>query len=102
MSVVVDSKLTRQVAHLARLELSDAEAQVFTEQLGEVLRYMETLQSKELKLEGVEPLFQPFEQATAFRDDVAKVFGTDSHGQPKTLSSAPDVQAGGFKVPQVI
>jgi aspartyl-tRNA(Asn)/glutamyl-tRNA(Gln) amidotransferase subunit C len=98
----VDTQLTHHVAHLARLELSPAEAEKFTSQLSEILKYMETLQSKDLNLAEVEPLFQPFEAATAFRDDIVESFGLDAHGQPLTLSVAPDVVDGGFKVPQVL
>ncbi|MDR3608546.1 MAG: Asp-tRNA(Asn)/Glu-tRNA(Gln) amidotransferase subunit GatC [Oligoflexia bacterium] len=90
----------RQIAQLARLELTAEEDLAFTEQIDQVLRYMDVL--GELKLEGVEPLFQPHDLPTAFRVDVAHPFGVDSNGQPKTLASAPDVQDSGFKVPQIV
>jgi aspartyl-tRNA(Asn)/glutamyl-tRNA(Gln) amidotransferase subunit C len=99
-------ELIKKVAHLARVELSDDETSAFMRQIGDVLRYVETLQAVDVT--GVEPMTHPLELPTALREDVARDFGRDGrdcegeHGRPRVLSAAPDVVAGGFKVPQVI
>jgi aspartyl-tRNA(Asn)/glutamyl-tRNA(Gln) amidotransferase subunit C len=93
--------LTRDVAKLARLQLTDEEIRLFTAQLGQVIGYVELLQ--EVKLgSGVEPMTHPLEPETPFRDDVARPFPMDSDGSPKTLTPAPDVLDGGFKVPPIV
>ena len=99
--VQIDESLTQQVARLARLELTPEELNLFTSQLGQVIRYVEQLQ--QLKLDpSVEPLTHPLELATPLRDDVVRPFGEDADGQPRTLGPAPDVLDGGFKVPPIL
>jgi aspartyl-tRNA(Asn)/glutamyl-tRNA(Gln) amidotransferase subunit C len=89
---------------LARLELTEEEIRLFTAQLGQVIGYVELLQ--EVKLgsgaQEVEPLTHPLELRTALRDDVVRPSPVDAEGQPKTLSPAPDVLDGGFKVPPIV
>jgi aspartyl-tRNA(Asn)/glutamyl-tRNA(Gln) amidotransferase subunit C len=98
--VEVNETLTRRVANLSRLELTDTEVKLFTTQIGEILKYVDGLQKVDVT--GVEPLFHPLEVSTPLREDIAKPFPTDADGQSKVLSSAPDVVDGGFKVPQIL
>jgi aspartyl-tRNA(Asn)/glutamyl-tRNA(Gln) amidotransferase subunit C len=98
--VEVNEKLTRQVAELARLELSDQEVQLFTSQLGEVLKYIDQLQSVDVS--GVEPLTHALDLVHPLREDVIKPSPVDAAGKPKVLSSAPDVMYDGFKVPPIL
>jgi len=98
--VEVNEKLTRQVAELARLELSDQEVQVFTSQLGGILKYVEQLQ--EVNVQGVEPLTHPLDLATPLRPDEVRPSPLDQEGKPKVLRSAPDVLYDGFKVPPIL
>ncbi len=98
--VEVNEALTRRVAELARLELSDQEVNIFTSQLGEILKYVEQLQS--LDTHHVEPLTHPLELLPPLREDVARLFPRDAEGKPKVLSSAPDVLYDGFKVPPIL
>jgi aspartyl-tRNA(Asn)/glutamyl-tRNA(Gln) amidotransferase subunit C len=96
--------LTKSVAHLARLELTDEEVRLFTAQLGQVISYVELLQ--EVKLGSgdsqVEPLTHPLELKTPLREDVVRPSPVDANGIPKSLSPAPDVLDGGFKVPPIV
>lgn len=96
----VDEKLTRQVAELARLDLSDEEVKLFTAQLGDVMKYVEQLQT--VNVDQVEPLTYPLEEGASLREDhvVPPLLGSD--GKPKTLQSAPDVFCDGFKVPPIL
>ena len=43
----------RDVAHLARIELSDEEAEVYQGQMDQILKYVEQLNS--IDVEGIEP-----------------------------------------------
>ena len=96
--VEINVGLTRKVAQLARLSLSDTEVQTFTEQLKEVLTYFEQLQ--EVDVSTVEPLHRPFDLATPLREDEVKI--TSEFDRKLLLSSAPELLNDGFKVPPVL
>lgn len=55
------------VAHLARLNLSEAEQKQFTAQLGAILDYMAQL--NEVPTEGVEPTSHVLDLVNVFRED---------------------------------
>src|SRR5262245_53191767 len=57
----------RWVAHLARLELTPAELEVMTAQLGRIIGYVAQLQL--VNTEGVEPLAHALEVTNVFRPD---------------------------------
>ncbi len=96
----VNEALTRQVANLARLELTDQEVRTFTSQLSEILAYVGQLQK--LDVSNVEPLTHPFDVRAPLREDVVKPFKTNSDGTPKTLDPAPEALDNRFKVPPII
>jgi aspartyl-tRNA(Asn)/glutamyl-tRNA(Gln) amidotransferase subunit C len=96
-------ELTRRIADLAKLELSDSDAQSFTAQLASILNYVEALQ--EVDVRGVEPFTYPSwseKDGTAFREDEEVVPKLDSNGQPEILKSAGAISEGGFKVPPIL
>lgn len=89
----------RYVADLAHLKLAEEEIRRFTEELGEVLAYMDKL--NELDTEGVEPMAQVLFEAEAtatLREDVER----EPLGAEAALANAPLAGAGCFKVPRVI
>ena len=96
----MDKKLSKQevqkVAKLARLQLSDAEIEEFTGQLGSILEYVEKM--NELDTENVEPLAHCLPVHNVFRNDEVK----ESLGPEKTLSNAPDSDGEFFKVPKIL
>lgn len=96
----VDETLTRKVAELARLELSDAETTLFAGQLKEILEYVDLL--KQADISDVPPLFHPLELGTPLREDVVQPSPVDAQGRPRVFESAPDVLHDGFKVPPVL
>jgi aspartyl-tRNA(Asn)/glutamyl-tRNA(Gln) amidotransferase subunit C len=98
--VDVNENLTKQVAHLARLELSDSEVKTFTAQLSEILKYVEKLQEVDVK--GIEPMTHPLELSNPFRSDSVRPSPVDAEGKPKVIGSAPDVLYEGYKVPQIL
>ncbi len=93
-------KITRKevehVAHLARLKLSEAEADQFTAQLDQILTYFEKL--NELDTSGIEPTSHSVPMMNAFREDQAK----PSLNIEEALANAPDKEGNFFKVPKII
>ncbi len=85
-----------KVAELARLEFTDEELDRFTEQLGNILAYIQKL--AELDTTGVEPTSHVLDIATPLRDDRVVEWLT----QEEALSNAPEKEDGFFVVPQVI
>ncbi|MCX5844260.1 MAG: Asp-tRNA(Asn)/Glu-tRNA(Gln) amidotransferase subunit GatC [Deltaproteobacteria bacterium] len=84
------------VAHLARLDFSEAEKAKFTSQLNDILMYMEKL--SQVDTAGVEPMSHAISLQNAFRDDIVK----DSLGNDLSLSNAPEARGPFFRVPKVI
>jgi len=85
-----------KVAHLARLKLSEAELDLFTTQLGQVLDYVELL--GELDTSTVEPMAHVAEIANVFRDDEIR----PSLARAAALSNAPKTDGKYFVVPQIL
>lgn len=86
-----------RVAHLARLELTDDEKDLFARQLAEILAYAEQIQR--VPTEGVPPTSHAGDEAM-MRDDEVR----PSLPREASLAAAPDadVTAGLFKVPRVL
>lgn len=93
---MISKKEVEHVALLARLELTDAEKEVYTEQLNAILEYVGKL--NELDTENVEPMAHVLPLTNVFRED--KVFPGLS--QAEALANAPAQQEGQFKVPRII
>jgi aspartyl-tRNA(Asn)/glutamyl-tRNA(Gln) amidotransferase subunit C len=78
------SEQVRWVAHLARLELTDAELETMTRQLSSIVDYVAQLQ--EVNTDGVEPLAHPLAVHNVFRDDEPR----PSLPVDEALANAPD------------
>jgi len=86
----------RWVAHLARLELSEAELETMTRQLGAILEYVDQLQK--INTDNVEPLAHPLPIQNVFREDEpAASLPVDA-----ALRNAPDRRANFYGVPAVL
>lgn len=96
MSNVIDEKQVREVAMLARLDLTDSEVSEFAGQLSEILTYVEKL--GELDTEGVEPLAHSLPVKNVFRDDVPG----ETLDRDLALKNAPDSDGLHFCVPKVL
>ncbi|MGK5084146.1 Asp-tRNA(Asn)/Glu-tRNA(Gln) amidotransferase subunit GatC [Bdellovibrionota bacterium FG-1] len=96
----MSENLTRRMAHLARLELSESEIELFSSQMGEIISYVELL--GEVDVRGVAPMVHPLEWATQFREDEVKPSLVDDAGKPKILQSAPETLYDGYKVPPIL
>ncbi|MGY2766948.1 Asp-tRNA(Asn)/Glu-tRNA(Gln) amidotransferase subunit GatC [Thermostichus sp. MS-CIW-26] len=86
----------QHVAHLARLELTEEEEIQFTEQLADILAYVEQL--KELDTEGVEPTFHVLDMELPTRPDEVEPY---PHIEG-ILANAPDRADMFFKVPRIL
>jgi aspartyl-tRNA(Asn)/glutamyl-tRNA(Gln) amidotransferase subunit C len=81
------------VAKLARLRLSDEEVDRMAPELSKILEHVERMD--ELDLEGVDPTSHVVELQNVLREDVPRPGLT----RERALEPAPDVGAGGFRVP---
>jgi aspartyl-tRNA(Asn)/glutamyl-tRNA(Gln) amidotransferase subunit C len=85
-----------RVAKLARLSLSDEEAERMTSDLDRILEYVETL--RELDTGGIEPTAHAIPLATPMREDRAG----PAIAPELAVANAPESIASAFVVPKVI
>lgn len=84
------------VAKLARLELTEAEKEIFTGQMDAILSYVEKL--NELDTSGIIPTAHAVPMENSFREDLL----APSIGIDNALGNAPDRVESFFRVPKVI
>ena len=97
----IDRATVRQVAHLARLELSGAEEERFVAQLSQVLEYVEKL--AQVDVSAVEPLAfagdpDPAAAEAGLREDRV----VPGLGHEEALAAAPVKDERAFLVPRII
>lgn len=93
---MIDLKTIQHIAKLARLNISQEEAQEYSAQLAKALEHFK--QIEDIKTEGVEPLVTPAEIELFLRDDKKQIeLSTD-----EILQNAPDRAGNLFKVPPVV
>ena len=86
----------RWVAHLARLELTEAELATMTRQLAAIVEYVDSL--KQVNTDGVEPLAHALAVHNVFRDDEP----APSLPVDQALANAPQRRDDFFGVPAVL
>jgi len=84
------------VAQLARLALTEAELERFTEQLGVILEHAAQVAS--LDTTGVEPTAHPLPLVNVLRTDEVR----PSLDPAEVLAMAPAAEAGRFRVPRIL
>jgi aspartyl-tRNA(Asn)/glutamyl-tRNA(Gln) amidotransferase subunit C len=84
-------------AALAKIALSDAEAESFTKELDAILAYVRQLDA--IDTTGLQPTYQVTGSVNAMRDDIEVSYGTSP---ADLLKNAPDQQDGQVKVPRVL
>jgi aspartyl-tRNA(Asn)/glutamyl-tRNA(Gln) amidotransferase subunit C len=94
--VAIERKEVEHVAKLARLELSEDEVKLYTEQLGRILDHVDKLD--ELDTESVEPLSHAAAGGNVFRKDETK----ESLPRELVLRGAPRTDGVHFRVPPVV
>ena len=96
MSDRLTSDVVAKVARLARLDLTEAEIEAATAQLGKMLDHFAEIDA--LDLSDVEPMNQPYPLANVMRDDVEQ----PTLDRDEVLAEAPQAEDGRFRVPPVI
>ena len=92
---MIDDQVTRHVARLARLQLSDAEMARMQHELSAILDYVD--QVRELALEEVSPTTHAIPLENVMRDDLP----APSVPAELALREAPEVHGDGFAVPRM-
>ena len=92
----VDLATVKRVAHLARIKVSDEEAEAFRGELNAILGFVEQL--NEVDVSGVEPMTSVLPMAMKKRADVV----TDGGEANDILANAPAGDGGYFLVPKVV
>jgi aspartyl-tRNA(Asn)/glutamyl-tRNA(Gln) amidotransferase subunit C len=86
----------RRIAHLARIEITEAETQHTLVQLNEIFRLIEQLQS--VNTAGIEPMSHPLGGSQRLREDQV----SDKPDREANMKNAPASQDGLFLVPRVV
>ena len=86
----------KKVAVLARLEFSESEIGLFTEQLGNIVAFVEQL--SQVQTEGIEPMAHPLDVHSVLRADELRP-GLSRHA---ALSNSPNHDDTCFLVPPVM
>jgi aspartyl-tRNA(Asn)/glutamyl-tRNA(Gln) amidotransferase subunit C len=94
MSITRDD--VAKVARLSRLALTEEELQLYTEQLGHILQYVEKLNAVDTA--AVEPMVTAVAGRNVFRPDAVK----PGLKREDALAAAPDQDEEFFKTPPVI
>ena len=86
----------RKVAHLARLELPEDQIESYTEQLEDILSYVDQLQ--EIDTKNVPPTSRAVEVVNVMREDLVEV----NTSREDILNQAPQREGDFFRVPKII
>jgi aspartyl-tRNA(Asn)/glutamyl-tRNA(Gln) amidotransferase subunit C len=92
----VDRDIVKRVAHLARIAVSDDEAEALKGDLNAILGFVEQL--NEVDVDGVEPLTAVVDMGMKQRADVV----TDKDQAEKIVANAPAREGNFFVVPKVV
>jgi aspartyl-tRNA(Asn)/glutamyl-tRNA(Gln) amidotransferase subunit C len=86
----------RRIAHLARIEITEAQTEQTLAQLNDIFRLIEQLQSVDTA--GIVPMSHPLGGGQRLREDLA----TGQPDRESLMKNAPARQDGLFLVPRVI
>ena len=92
----VDPHTVHRIARLARIAITDAEAERLAPELGHILGWIEQL--SEVDTSAVAPMTAVIPNHQRLRDDIV----TDGGVRDAVLANAPQAEHGFFTVPKVI
>lgn len=92
----VDLTTVKKIAGLARIAVSEAEAEAMVPELNGILQWVEQL--GEVDVSGVEPMTAVIPNKLRLREDVVN----DGGIRDRVLANAPQAEHGFFAVPKVI
>lgn len=92
----IDRPLLDKIAHLARLEFDEKDAEKMIRDMSAIVDWVEQL--KEVDTEGVEPLTTMSSEINMLREDVVK----EHLSHDRALLNAPKKDENYFRVPKVL
>ena len=92
---MITVKDVEHVAKLARLELTEDEKELYTKQLGDVLKYVD--QMNEVDTSNVKPMCQVIDFVNVMREDEV----IHDISREDLMANAPYEENGFFKVPKI-
>ena len=92
---MITIKDVEHVAKLARLELTEEEKELYTKQLGDVLKYVD--QMNEVDTTNVKPMSHAIDFVNVMREDKVVY----EHTKEELMANAPEEENGFFKVPKI-
>ena len=95
--MLIDEKITRKIATLAKIDLSEQEIKEYSKDLNNILKWMEEL--KEVDVSNIKPVTSVTDNKLYERDDIVS---DNTVAQEKVLLNAPDKFGEYFTVPKVI
>ena len=94
--MIINKETLKNIAHLARLEFEEKEADKMILNMNKILTWMEQL--NEVNTDNVMPLIHISQEVNVLREDVVK----PSLSHEKGLFNAPKKDSNYFRVPKVI
>ncbi len=94
--MTLKSEDVKNIAHLARLEISEDDVDQYAADLSNILDLVE--QMNQVDTEGVQPMAHPLDAKQRLRDDEI----SEQDQRDKFQAIAPDVENGLYRVPKVI
>jgi aspartyl-tRNA(Asn)/glutamyl-tRNA(Gln) amidotransferase subunit C len=94
--MAIDAATVRKVAHLARIQVAEAELEPMAAELSGILAWIEQL--NEVDVEGVAPMASTEAVKLPLREDVV----TDGGDPQRVLANAPKADRNFFVVPKVV
>ena len=95
--MLIDIKITKRIAHLAKIELNEKEIEEYSKDLSNILSWMDEL--KKVDVKGIEPVTSVNDNKLFEREDLEF---EDKVEKEEILLNAPDKNEDYFIVPKVI
>lgn len=92
----LDINTVKNIAHLARIEVSEADLETYTKDLSNILDMVDQMNAVDVS--GVEPLSNAHDATQRLRADVV----TEANKRDQLQANAPAIEDGCFLVPRVI
>ncbi len=92
----LDRNDVEKIAHLARLNIDEADVPDYANDLSSILELVDQMQAKDTK--NIDPMANPHDAVQRLREDIV----TEENQREKLQAIAPLVEEGHFLVPKVI
>ena len=92
----IDKETIKKIAHLARLEFNEKEADKMSDNFNKILTWMDKL--NEVNTDKVEPLIHMSEEVNVLREDIVN----NSLKHEEALFNAPKKDSDYFRVPKFL